>query len=286
MEQLIEVKGLMKVYSDFKVLNNVTFSIEKGETIAIIGGNGSGKSTLLKLVARFSLPSQGSIKRGDQNTRIGYVPEKFPHEIRFTPKDYLYHLGRIQGIPKANLQQKINALLQQFHLVEKQDTIIHTFSKGMKQKVGIMQALMSEPDILILDEPLSGLDLASQQDLEAILYNLKSSDLTIILSCHEKKLLQRVADRVITLKNHQIDRQEYLGGNAKPTIKIEATYKNIDFGFLQQIDGVLQVELNEPAQIVQLEVNPAMSDDLISTLIDKGLSIESVNKNESERSKG
>lgn len=141
MVALIEAQDLTKTYVA-NVLYNLSLSAEEGEALAIRGDNGSGKSTLLKLLAGLIKPTNGIVKRAYSGMIIGYVPEKFPHHVHFTAQQYLYHMGRIQGLTKPALQDRILSLLHQFHLDGQQTEAIHTFSKGMKQKVGMIQALL------------------------------------------------------------------------------------------------------------------------------------------------
>lgn len=121
-------KGDKKKYGKQLILENIYLSIPKGQAVAIIGGNGTGKSTLLKIIAGFIAPTGGTIQR-KSDIQIGYVPEHFPEDIRFTLEDYLYHLGRIHGLSKDYLQNKIPVLLKLFHLEHADHSVIKTFQK-------------------------------------------------------------------------------------------------------------------------------------------------------------
>lgn len=154
---LVELKGIQKKYGKSLILDNIDLSIPEGEALAIVGGNGTGKSTLLKIIAGFISHTAGTIQR-KEHIQIGYVPEHFPEGIRFTLEDYLYHLGRIHGLSTKYVKDKIPLLLERFHLLHARHSVVRNFSKGMKQKTGIMQALLTDVHLLILDEPLSGLD--------------------------------------------------------------------------------------------------------------------------------
>ncbi|WP_246494295.1 ATP-binding cassette domain-containing protein [Lysinibacillus agricola] len=169
MNTIMEIQNISKQYRGKKILENATFSICANQIIALVGKNGSGKSTLLKIIAELVEADSGSIVKHRQTLKIGYVPEVTPSHILFTPEEYLYHMGRIRGMPKEQLQQKINDLLELFHLQDARNIRIDNFSKGMKHKVLIMQAMLEDTDLLILDEPLSGLDPKAQSDLEETL---------------------------------------------------------------------------------------------------------------------
>ncbi|WP_439097993.1 ABC transporter ATP-binding protein [Lysinibacillus xylanilyticus] len=200
----MEIQNISKQYRGKQILENATFSICANQIIALVGKNGSGKSTLLKIIAELVDADSGSIVKHRQSLKIGYVPEVTPSHILFTPEEYLYHMGSIRGMTKKQLQQRINDLLELFHLQDARNIRIDHFSKGMKQKVMIMQAMLEDTDLLILDEPLSGLDPKAQSDLEETLSILKDRRLSIVLTCHETKLLQHLVDTVLVIQNNKV----------------------------------------------------------------------------------
>ncbi|MEY9970550.1 ABC-2 type transport system ATP-binding protein [Lysinibacillus sp. RC46] len=204
MNTIMEIQNISKQYRGKRIIENATFSICANQIIALVGKNGSGKSTLLKIIAELVDADSGSIVKHRQSLKIGYVPEVTPSHILFTPEEYLYYMGSIQGMAKKQLQQKINELLELFHLQEARNIRIVNFSKGMKQKVMIMQAMLEDTDLLILDEPLSGLDPKAQSDLEETLSILKDKGLSIVLTCHETKLLQHLVDTVLVIQNNKV----------------------------------------------------------------------------------
>ncbi|MEB2301708.1 ABC transporter ATP-binding protein [Lysinibacillus xylanilyticus] len=220
MNTIMEIQNISKQYRGKKILENATFSIYANQIIAIVGKNGAGKSTLLKIIAELVDADSGSIVKHRPSLKIGYVPEVTPSHILFTPEEYLYHMGRIRGMTKKQLQQKINDLLELFHLQEARNIRIVNFSKGMKQKVMIMQAMLEDTDLLILDEPLSGLDPKAQSDLEETLSILKAKGLCIVLTCHEPKLLQHLVDTVLVIQNNRVIQVESFNENDSPKNKL------------------------------------------------------------------
>ncbi|WP_427109805.1 ABC transporter ATP-binding protein [Lysinibacillus xylanilyticus] len=216
MNTIMDIQNISKQYRGKEILENATFSICANQIIALVGKNGSGKSTLLKIIAELVDADSGSIVKHRQSLKIGYVPEVTPSHILFTPEEYLYHMGRIQGMTKKQLQQKTNDLLELFHLQEARNIRINNFSKGMKQKVMVMQAMLEDTDLLILDEPLSGLDPKAQSDLEETLSILKDRGLSIVLTCHETKLLQHLVDTVLVIQNNKVIQAESLNKNDTP----------------------------------------------------------------------
>jgi len=278
MNTIMEIKNISKQYRGKKILENATFSICANQIIALVGKNGSGKSTLLKIIAELVDADSGSIVKHRQSLKIGYVPEVTPSHILFTPEEYLYHMGSIRGMTKKQLQQRINDLLELFHLQDARNIRIDNFSKGMKQKVMIMQAMLEDTDLLILDEPLSGLDPKAQSDLEETLSILKDRGLSIVLTCHETKLLQHLVDTVLVIQNNKVIQSdsthkrktsknklifeissEELVDNLLPILEIQqqsllnnGCFEVITFIKAQDTDPVLLELLHKKASIKQL----------------------------------
>jgi len=200
MHTIMEVQNISKQYKAKKVLDNISFAIYSEEIVALVGKNGSGKSTLLKIIGGIVDCDFGQVNKNVPSLKIGYVPEVAPSHVFFTPEEYLFHMGKISGIPKKTLHQKINDLLILFNMQEARAIRMNHFSKGMKQKIMIMQAMLADTQLLILDEPLSGLDPRAQQDLENTLLSLKENGYSIILTCHETKLLENLVDRVLLIQ--------------------------------------------------------------------------------------
>lgn len=213
MKIMMEIQNISKQYKGKKILENACLSIYAHQIIALVGKNGSGKSTLLKIIAGLIDADSGAVIKHQQSLKIGYVPEVTPSHILFTPEEYLFHMGRIRGMEPKQLQQKIDDLLEMFHLQESRNSRIIHFSKGMKQKVMIMQAMLEHTDLLILDEPLSGLDPKAQSDLEETLSILKDNGLSIVLTCHETKLLQHLVDNVFVIQNNKIIQTDSFSSN-------------------------------------------------------------------------
>ncbi|AVK83442.1 ABC transporter ATP-binding protein [Lysinibacillus sp. B2A1] len=213
MKMMMEIQNISKQYKGKKILENAFLSIYAHQIIALVGKNGSGKSTLLKIIAGLIDADSGAVIKHQQSLKIGYVPEVTPSHILFTPEEYLFHMGSIRGMATKQLQQKIDDLLEMFHLQESRNIRIIHFSKGMKQKVMIMQAMLENTDLLILDEPLSGLDPKAQSDLEETLSILKDKGLSIVLTCHETKLLQHLVDTVFVIQNNKIIQTDSLNSN-------------------------------------------------------------------------
>ncbi|MEK5446381.1 ATP-binding cassette domain-containing protein [Paenibacillus sp. FSL R7-0331] len=181
---LITLTGASKIYGRRAVLNEVSLSIEAGTATALIGRNGSGKSTLLAVMAGLLKLSSGVLQQSKPKLRIGYAPEAFTG-TKLPAEQYLRYMGQISGIPDAQLERQITGLLEAFQLQPFRKEPVISFSKGMLQKVNLIQSLLGEPQLLLLDEPLSGLDLPAQHTLIDCLQELKRKGTALVLSVHE-----------------------------------------------------------------------------------------------------
>lgn len=192
-ETLLALRYASKSYGRHKVLSDVSFQIKRGETIIVRGSNGSGKSTLLRIVCGIVPVSSG--ERVVQSTKLllGYAPDRLP-KLRMTSTQYLMHMGRISQMPKQQLQTRI-ADLHAFYRLEQSSIHMTHYSKGMLQKVNMMQATLVTPDLLVLDEPFSGLDSESVEHLLDSLKQLKSRGTSIMAAVHDPFLATQLESR-------------------------------------------------------------------------------------------
>ncbi|WP_342442843.1 ABC transporter ATP-binding protein [Lysinibacillus sp. FSL K6-0057] len=277
MNMLLAVQNITKQYRGTTILESVSFSIHYNQITAILGKNGSGKSTLLKIIAGLITPDSGSLIPSKHPLKIGYVPEVSPSHILFTPREYLEHMGQICGMGKQELLSRINYLLELFHLEDVQDTRIAHFSKGMRQKMMITQAMLNETDLLILDEPLSGLDLKTQSELEQTLLSLKQQGMTILLTCHETKLLDHVVDTTLMIENKEVK-------EANLSVH-HATYNQLIFeisnlAYLQDISPLIeiqnQLQLANGSYEVITHIQAQQTNHLLQQLLYKNVTIKQI----------
>ncbi|MFD2628566.1 ATP-binding cassette domain-containing protein [Oceanobacillus kapialis] len=198
---MIELTGVNFKIGKQTIINNISLNIKVQECVAITGENGSGKSVLLKLIAGLASPTKGMVR--NSFTHRGYAPETPPKSLHFTAQEYLMYMGKIAGMNKHQLEKRIYTLFNQFDFDFQQD-YIHKLSKGNKQKINLMQSLLKEPFVLILDEPLSGLDPQSQENFVKYLKELKDKGTTIIFTCHEELLKDSLADRILIVEDKRI----------------------------------------------------------------------------------
>jgi ABC-2 type transport system ATP-binding protein len=198
---LFESNQASKTIDRVMIIDNVTVSISKGERVAITGSNGSGKSSLLKLIGGFYEGSEGQVKRA--NIKVGYVPEHFPENIRFQLKEFLMLTGKINSNKTEDLEREIEKYAGRFSINDYLHTPLKNCSKGTKQKAGIIQALIKDPDLLLLDEPLTGLDDQAQMELLNQLQSV-TREKTIIFTAHESLLVEELADRILRVDGGKI----------------------------------------------------------------------------------
>jgi ABC-2 type transport system ATP-binding protein len=219
---MLEVKGLTKRYNRKAVVDDVSFRIEPGEVYGYLGPNGSGKTTTVKMLTGLLEPSAGAIFfngrdiRSDligYRKRLGYVPEE-PHLYPYlSGKEYLELVGRLRSIPEQLLATKSEDLLTLFGLGAYRYSAISSYSKGMRQKILICAALLHNPDVLIFDEPLSGLDVTSVLVFQDVVKSLAAEGKIILYTSHVLELIEKQCSRVMILHQGRLvanDRVEQL----------------------------------------------------------------------------
>ena len=201
--QLI-VENLFKSYGDIKAVRNVSFIIESGKTIGLLGRNGAGKSTLIKCIIGILSPDSGKVlfdgkQLSDSNAKIGYLPEERGLYLNATVFDQLSYFAELNGVNKNVTKKEIERLLNSFEIIEYKHRKIKTLSKGNKQKVQLIAAIIHNPDILILDEPFSGLDPINGAIFKRILNELRLQGKAIILSSHRMEDIEELCDSVLMI---------------------------------------------------------------------------------------
>jgi ABC-2 type transport system ATP-binding protein len=204
---MIEAVGLSKFYSDFAAIRDVTFSVPRGQVCAFLGPNGAGKSTTMKLLTGYLSASAGTARiagfdvfthRLDAATRLGYLPENGPLYPDMTPLSLLRFFGRARGLGSGALNDRIDAVTRQCALGEVLEKSISKLSKGYRQRVGMAQVLLHEPDVLIMDEPTTGLDPNQIREVRNLIRTLGQTK-TVLLSTHILQEVEAVADRVVLI---------------------------------------------------------------------------------------
>jgi len=252
---MIEVNNLTKYYGDFPAIENVSFTVNKGEIVGFLGPNAAGKTTTMRVLTGFMPPTSGSAKIAgfdvvDQSLevrrRIGYLPETVPLYTEMSVVDYLDFMGRIRGMGKQWRRRRISDVIDICHLEEYGSSLIGKLSKGFRQRVGIAQAVLHEPEVLILDEPTIGIDPIQVVETRNLIKGF-GGEHTVILSTHILPEVSMVCERVIIIHEGQIvaiDRPENLSERLKGTERIEVDIRGPSaqvMAALRDIPGVQEV---------------------------------------------
>jgi ABC-2 type transport system ATP-binding protein len=202
---VVELEQVSKIYGGTAVLDEVSMTIQNGTATALIGRNGSGKSTMMSIMAGLVQPTKGSVILKNKGMTIGYAPENFPG-LKFTPEEYLQSVGRLYRLAPAELNTRITELLACFRLESFRSKAMLSFSKGMLQKVNLIQSMLAEPSLLLLDEPMSGLDASAQEALVQLVLRAKQKGTVVLFSVHEPQWIEAMADKVLALQDGRIVR--------------------------------------------------------------------------------
>jgi ABC-2 type transport system ATP-binding protein len=210
---MLELREVTKKFNVFPAVDHVSFSVAPSEVLGYLGPNGAGKSTTIKILAGLLEPTSGEIFHNGREirkdltafkSRLGYVPEQseiYPH---LSGLEYLLLVGRLRRIPEAELREKARAFLRVFDLEGDRDTAIGAYSKGMRQKILLSAALLHDPEILLLDEPLSGLDVTTSLIIRDLVRRLAAEKKIIIYSSHVLEVTEKICTKVIILDKGRI----------------------------------------------------------------------------------
>jgi len=201
---MITVRGLSKYYAGEPAIEDVSFSIESGEIVGLLGLNGAGKSTILKILGCFLMPSGGSAEVSGHSIEdnpdlvrsvIGYLPDTPPLYNEMTVRKYLSYVAQLKDV-KSDVDEHVRSAMSQTNLDEVADVVIGNLSHGFRQRVGIAQAIVHRPKVLILDEPINGLDPVQIVEMRDLIISLKKKH-TVILSSHILSEITKTCDRIL-----------------------------------------------------------------------------------------
>ena len=257
---MIELDSVSKYFGSFPAITDISFRVEPGEVLGFLGPNGAGKTTTMKIITGFIPPTSGSatvagfdiIRQSvEARRRIGYMPETVPLYTEMTVTEYLRFMGRIRGMNRAYINRRIDEVVGICRLEDYSSTHISKLSKGFRQRVGIAQAILHEPEILILDEPTIGIDPIQVVETRQLIRDL-GGEHTLIVSTHILPEVSMICERVIIIHEGQIvaiDKPDNLATRLRGVERIildaQGPSREI-VKALEGVDGVLEVE-REPA---------------------------------------
>ena len=286
---MIDVQHVTKRYGRNTALNGISFSIEKGEVVAFLGPNGAGKTTTMRILTGFMPPTTGSVQIAgfdcleepwEVKKHIGYLPESPPLYLELTVKEYLTFVGRIKRLGPEELQERMGITIEQTGLLEVQGRVIGHLSRGYRQRVGLAQALLHNPPVLILDEPTTGLDPNQIIEIRDLIKSLAGSH-TIILSTHLLAEATAICQKVIIIHQGQIvaiDSPEQLGAKLQQAEILHLTVKQADPDLLEtlrKISGVIRVSAGPSpnAFIIETQIGEDVREDVTKLVVTRGIGL-------------
>ena len=242
----IIVENLTKKYGEQKAVNDISFKIETGEVVGFLGPNGAGKSTTMKMITCFMAPSNGNITVDDISVnenqslikkKIGYLPENNPLYFDMSIVDYLRFTAEIQGVLKSDISSRIGEMIELCGLAREKHKNINELSKGFRQRVGLAQAMIHDPEVLILDEPTTGLDPNQIVEIRKLIKELGKQK-TVILSSHILSEVEATCDRILI-----INRGRIVADGTSETLRSQADGQELLTVHIEAVNEELQKSL-------------------------------------------
>jgi ABC-2 type transport system ATP-binding protein len=266
--KVIEVKDLTRYYGQKRAISNVTFRVKKGEILGLLGPNAAGKTTTMRILTCYMPPTAGSATVGgydifDQSMDVrkitGYLPENPPLYTDLTVKDYLMFVAQIKGVEKSKIRTEIDAVIEKATIGDVRSRVIGKLSKGFKQRVGLAQSLLNNPEVVILDEPTVGLDPKQIIEIRELIKNLKG-DHTVILSSHILPEVEQTCERVVIISEGEVvaeDTPENLTsrmqGGERVLLELDGDKKQI-MDVFNSFPDITNINVNEVGKLFRVEV--------------------------------
>ncbi len=287
---MIEVNDLTKYYGSFPAVMDINFKVEQGEIVGFLGPNGAGKSTTMKVITGFIPPSSGTATVAgydiineslEARRHIGYMPETVPLYTEMTVREYLDYMGKLRGMTAERIRARIDDVVEICHLEDYHTSIIGKLSKGFRQRLGIAQAILHEPDVLVLDEPTIGIDPIQVVETRQLIKDL-GGEHTLILSTHILPEVSQICERVIVINEGQIvatDEPNNLArrllGSERVDLQVKGPQQEV-IAALETVDGVgsvsrINIQRGElPQYRVESELGEEIRADLARTVVERG----------------
>lgn len=292
---MITVDGLTKYYGERAAIRDLTFTIARGEVIGFLGLNGAGKSTTLKVLGCVLLPTSGKVTIDGLDVtrdpheirkRIGFLPDVPPLYDEMTVRGYLAFVAELRGVPAPLVSARVIEVMQKTSLTEYQDAVILSLSHGFRQRVGVAQAMVHKPDLLILDEPTGGLDPVQIKEMRELIRALKG-DHTVLVSSHILSEISQICDRYLVIQDGEIIAQgseetlaRELGGEGVVELEVTGSAEQAA-AVARQVPGVSRatvVSQDGDHGSLRLEASPELRPAIVKALVDAGLGVLKVDK--------
>lgn len=275
---MIQVDNLVKKYSDRPVVNNLTFTVDKGQIYGFLGPNGAGKSTTMNIMTGYIAASSGTViingydilKEPEKAKRcIGYLPEIPPLYTDMTVWEYLLFVAELKKVPKKERNSHVDKIIKMVHIEDVVGRLIRNISKGYKQRVGLAQALIGDPEVLILDEPMVGLDPKQIIEMRELIKSL-AKEHTIILSSHILSEVSAVCDHIMIISDGKLaasgspqELQEMMRGRSELEVVVMGMKEQVE-EIVKAIDGVISYEIYDAdeSDSVRILIHAAEQEDM------------------------
>jgi len=285
----IEVKNITKLYGEQKALNNISFNVGSNEIVGFLGPNGAGKSTMMKIITCYIPPTEGTVSVCGFDTneqsievrkQIGYLPEHNPLYLDMYVKEFLEFTGNLYQI--KNTKERVKEMIEMTGLQIEQNKKIGALSKGYRQRVGLAQAMIHDPKVLIMDEPTTGLDPNQLEDIRALIIKL-GKEKTVMLSTHIMQEVEAMCDRVIIINKGEIvanDQTQTLQQNTtKQLITVEFD-KELSLQAIKSITGVEDAVLVDKTWKIVASIESDVRKELFNYAVKNNIGVLTLNKEE------
>ncbi len=287
--EVIQVQHLTRYYGNTPAVQDVTFEVRKGEILGFLGPNGAGKTTTMRIITGYMPATRGTVKVAgfdvfedplEVKKRIGYLPEHPPLYQDMTVREYLDFVAKIKQVDPEMRERRVEETMEKVHIRDRADQLIHHLSKGLKQRVGLAQAMIHDPDILILDEPTIGLDPKQIIDVRKLIKSL-GGDHTIILSTHILPEVSMTCERVVIINKGKVVAEDTpeeltarLRGSQRLSVEVEGPKDEVQ-AKLSAIDGVAKVSVESTSNgravfMVESAADKDVRKDLSHTIVTSG----------------
>lgn len=281
---MIEVQGLTKIYGSRAAVDNISFTVQRGEILGFLGQNGAGKSTTMKIITGFMAPTSGSAKVAgfdvfedpiEVKRRVGFLPELPPLYEELLVSEYLSFVADLREVPKAQKKQKIDKVIEQCQLGEVRDRLVRNLSKGYRQRVGIAQAIVHDPEVVVLDEPTIGLDPKQVSEARSLIKNMRN-ERTLIYSSHILSEVAATCDRIIVIDRGKIVAQENIReGNGQTGVRVEIVVQQMNEELIKSIEAlpkvkkVVKSEREKNRLIIEAEGDDSIHGEIAKKVVEK-----------------
>jgi len=286
---MIRVKNLTKQYENVRAIDNISFEVDRGEIVGFLGPNGAGKTTTMRILTGFMPATSGTAEIGGYDVfenayevkkRIGYLPEVPPLYPEMTVQEYLSYVATLKAIPKDQKLQAVSRVVERCRLGDVQKRLIGHLSKGYQQRVGLAQALVHDPKVLVLDEPTIGLDPKQIIEIRSLIKELAGGH-TVILSTHILPEVTQMCRRIVIINEGKIvavDTYDQLSAQLRKTDKVELQLRNPQGALekLKTIPGVIQVLRDDQRQgafLIECHVDDHVRDEISRVVVQNNMGL-------------